>query len=50
MVSQHSDYMYMAGLQVQRIDAREGFEIYYHIACAEPVANMQKAINQGMIN
>lgn len=49
MESLHSDYMYMAGLQVQRIEAREGFENYYRIACAEPVANMQKAINQGMI-
>ena len=49
MESQHIDYMSMAGLQVQRIEAREGFENYYRIACAEPVAKMQKAITQGMI-
>ena len=45
----HSDYMHMAGLQVQRIETREGFESYYRLACAEPVANMARAIQQGMI-
>ena len=49
LVGMHSDYFYYAALHVKQIETKEGFESYYRIACAEPVARVKQAIDQGMM-
>ena len=49
LAGMHSDYLYYAGLHVQKIASGEGFESYYRIACSEPVARVKQAIDQGMM-
>src|SRR5690606_29303424 len=49
LVGMHSDYLHYAELHVKQIETNEGFESYYRIACAEPVARVKQAIDQGMM-
>ena len=49
LAGMHGDYMYYAGLEVQRIESGEGFESHYRIVCEKPVARLKQAIDQGMM-
>jgi hypothetical protein len=47
--AKHREFMRFAGLHLQELESRKGFEPFYQVACIEPIANMRQAIGQGMM-